>query len=78
LAFAALLSAPQTAAQAVTDPTKPAPPPAPAAPAAAPSSPFSFTAAYTADLLDDVAGGRETGAAYVDLLKLSAAYGPDR
>lgn len=75
-ALAVLAAAGDAGAQAVTDPTKPAPPtpaPAPAASNAAPS-PFTFTAAYTADLLDDASGGISPGGSYVDLLKLSAAY----
>ena len=40
----------------------------------APSSPFSFSAAYTADLLDNLGGGRSTGFGKADLLKLSATY----
>ncbi len=75
-ALAVLAAATDSNAQTVTDPTKPAPPtPAPAAASAdAAPSPFTFTGAYTADLLDDVSGGLNPGGAYVDLLKLSAAY----
>jgi porin len=81
--LAALVVAVSASAQAITDPTAPAPPPS-SAPAPAPAatsskptqapSPFTFTAAYTADLLDDVDGGRRSGAGYVGLIKLSAAY----
>ena len=65
------------AAQTVTDPTAP---PAPPAPATADNSgrqvppTFTFSAAYTADALANVQGGERPGEAYVDLLKLSAAY----
>ncbi|MBV9508883.1 MAG: carbohydrate porin [Caulobacteraceae bacterium] len=58
----------------VTDPTKPAPPAALDKPKDAPPSPWSFTAAYTADLLDNATGGRAEGGGYADLLKFSAAY----
>ena len=71
LAFCGMAS--RVRAQTVTDPTAP-PPAAPPKPAAGPPSPFSFTAAYTADLLGDVSGGAGRGGGYVDLLKLSAAY----
>jgi porin len=80
-ALYALLLAQSATAEAITDPTAPAPPPSSApAPAAASSkpaqapSPFTFTVAYTADLLDDVDGGRNPGGGYVGLAKLSAAY----
>ena len=59
------------AAQTIADPTAP---PTPAARVSGPPSPFTFTGAYTADLLDDVAGGARAGDEYIDLLKLSAAY----
>jgi porin len=59
---------------AVTDPTKPTPPPAAAKPGQGPSSPLTFTGAYTADFLGDVAGGQSSGGGYADLLKVSAAY----
>jgi len=59
---------------AVTDPTAPPAPPKPAKPGQGPPSPFTFTAAYTADLLADVHGGQRPGEGYVDLIKLSAAY----
>jgi porin len=74
--FGALLPAAALAQPpAIIDPTKPAAPaPAPDKPADAPPSPWSFTAAYTADLLANVAGGRGQGGGYADLLKLSAAY----
>ena len=72
--LAVLSHARPLAAQAVTDPTKPAPPAGPAKPADAPPSAWTFTAAYTADFLGAVAGGTSRGGAYVDLLKLSAAY----
>ena len=49
-------------------------PAAPGAPASTGPSPFTFTAAYTADLLSDVAGGAARGSGYVHLIKLSAAY----
>ncbi len=67
-------AAPPLAAQGINDPTKPAPTPPTAPPAPGPPSPFTFTAAYTADLLDDLDGGARIGQGYVDLLKLSAAY----
>lgn len=59
--------------QAITDPTKTQAPP-PAKPVEGPPSPVTFTAAYTADFLGDIAGGEQTGAGYVHLIKLSAAY----
>jgi porin len=71
---AVLAIASPLAAQAVTDPTKPAAPAAPDKPAQGPPSPFTLTAAYTADLLDDVGGGRRPGAGYTGLVKLAAAY----
>jgi len=40
----------------------------------APPSPFTFTGAYTVDLLGNLGGGEASGARYLDLLKLSAAY----
>ena len=79
IALMSLLRATASWGQAITDPTKP-PPATPPAPATGgqpdPSSrlPLSFTAAYTADLLNDVAGGAATGSGYVHLIKLSAAY----
>ena len=38
------------------------------------SSPFSFSAAFTLDLLENLSGGRSTGFGKADLLKLSASY----
>ncbi|WCM25897.1 carbohydrate porin [Sphingomonas sp. QA11] len=63
-------------AQVITDPTKPQPPaaPPPPKPASGPPSPFTFTAAYTADLVDTVSGGKNPGPGYIHLIKLSAAY----
>ena len=43
------------------------------APATTPP-PFKFTVAYTADFLDDAAGGLRTGGEYVDLVKLTGRY----
>lgn len=66
---------PPAGAQTATDPASPAAAsPASAAAPPAPASPFTLTAAYTADLLDNVSGGVRTGGGYVGLLKLSAAY----
>ena len=59
---------------AVTDPTAPPTPPKPTKPGEGPPSPFTFTAAYTADLLANLRGGQKAGPGYVDLIKLSAAY----
>jgi porin len=67
-ALAVLAAAAPAAAQPAPDAATSAPP------AAAAASPFALTAAYTADLLDNVAGGRRTGGGYIGLLKLSAAY----
>jgi porin len=61
-------------AQGVSDPTQPQPPGGPPKPANEPPSPFTFTLVYTADLLDNVVGGRTTGPGYVHLIKVSAAY----
>ena len=59
----------------ITDPTKPAAPaPAPDKPADAAPSAWSFTAAYTGDVLSNLSGGLGQGGGYADLLKLSAAY----
>ena len=65
--------------QAITDPTKPPPatPPTPATgvqPSQSSPSALTLTAAYTADLLNDVSGGAATGSGYVHLIKFSAAY----
>ena len=73
--LASLVIASAADAQAITDPTAPPAPPAPPAEKAqrAPS-PFSFTAAYTADILADVSGGQAPGEAWIDLVKVSAAF----
>jgi porin len=60
-------------AEPIKDPTKPEPAAA-EKPKDAPPSPWTFTTAYTADLLDDVQGGAERDLRYLHLLKLSAAY----
>ncbi|MGI8841643.1 MAG: carbohydrate porin [Caulobacteraceae bacterium] len=81
LAASLCLAATRAGAQ-IVDPTAAAPPapaptsaPAPAATQAKPPAPlFTFTGAYTADLLSDVDGGKATGTRYIDLLKLSAAF----
>lgn len=62
------------AAQTITDPTAPPAAPSPTRAAERPPSPFSFTGLYTADLLDDIAGGLARGGGYVHLIKVSAAY----
>ncbi|MDQ2861163.1 MAG: carbohydrate porin [Pseudomonadota bacterium] len=67
-----LLASPSLA-QTVTDPTAPATPP-PAPKDNSPPSSFTFTGAYTVDLLGNLGGGQASGARYIDLLKLSAAY----
>ena len=77
LALALLAVAAPAAAQTITDPTKPPPAPASATPAASKPgvlSSFTFTFAYTADLLADLSGGTQPGEGYVDLVKVSAAY----
>jgi porin len=56
----------QAATQAAIQPSGKTPPPAP--------SPLTFSAAYTLDLLGNVAGGREQGVGAPDLLKLSVGY----
>jgi porin len=56
----------QAATQAAIQPSGKTPPPAP--------SPLTFSAAYTLDLLANVAGGREQGVGAPDLLKLSVGY----
>lgn len=61
-------------AQTVTDPTAPPATPPTAPKTAGPPSPFTFTGAYTVDLLGDLAGGQASGIRYIDLVKLSAAY----
>jgi len=73
IGVALCLLASSSLAQTVTDPTAPAAPP-PAPKADAPPSPFTFTGAYTVDLLGNLGGGEADGARYLDLLKLSAAY----
>ena len=40
----------------------------------APKRPLTFSAAYTADILDNAAGGRAQGARYLDKLAVSVAY----
>lgn len=60
-------------AEPIKDPTKPEPAAA-EKPKDGPPSPWTFTAAYTADLLNDVHGGAERDQRYLHLLKLSAAY----
>ena len=69
--MASLTMAPLLAAQTITDPTAPAPAaPAPAAkPTQGPPSPFTFTAANTADFLDDFAAGTHRGGGYVHLIE---------
>ena len=59
------------AAPTITDPTQPSPP---AKPTSGPPSAFTFTVAYTADLVGDIAGGVAKGGGYADLFKASAAY----
>lgn len=78
---AVLIGGGQAMAQAITDPTAPPPAPAPApAPSVGPKaddkspSPFTFTAAYTADVLGNLSGGERTGVRYLDVIKVSAAY----
>jgi porin len=68
------IASPLAAQTTITDPTKPAPPAAPEKKSEGAPSPFTLTAAYTADLLAEVSGGRDASVGYVDLLKLSAAY----
>jgi hypothetical protein len=72
----ALIAASPALSQAVTDPTKPPAPTPPTAnqPSQAQPSPLTFSAAYTADVLDDLTGGAKPGGAYVHIIKLSAAY----
>ena len=70
--LASLVIASAADAQAITDPTAPPAPPAEKAQRA--PSPFSFTAAYTADILADVSGGQAPGEAWIDLVKVSAAF----
>ena len=74
VAFGACILASAPLAQTITDPTKPPAPATPPKPSDGPPSPFSFTAAYTADLLEDATGGQSAGAGYIDLLKLSLTY----
>lgn len=74
LAFAVCLVGGPCWAQAITDPTAPASNPAPKPAAGRAPSPFTFTGAYTADVLGNLGGGEETGARYLDLIKLSAAW----
>ncbi|MGI9170026.1 MAG: carbohydrate porin [Caulobacteraceae bacterium] len=66
-----LLASP-TWAQTISDPTGS---PAPPATRQGEGASLTFTAAYVADTLSNVAGGEATGARYLDLVKLSAAYG---
>ncbi|HEY2051259.1 MAG TPA: carbohydrate porin [Caulobacteraceae bacterium] len=56
----------QAATQAAIQPSGKTPPPAP--------SPLTFSAAYTLDLLANVAGGLQQGGSAPDLLKLSVGY----
>ncbi len=60
-------------ADPIKDPTIPEPVAA-EKPKDGPPSPWTFTAAYTADLLGDVRGGTERDLGYLHLFKLSAAY----
>jgi porin len=67
-------SSPAASPGAAPSATAPAQPPSAAGASAAPPSPLTFTVAYTADVLADVAGGVSRDGGYVDLLKLSANY----
>jgi porin len=64
------------AAPCLAQASDPGPPPAAPPPAGADRAPssFTFTGAYTVDLLGNLSGGQATGGRYIDLLKLSVGY----